>query len=112
MKKNNVSHFEIYADDPEKLGHFYTGLFDWNLRRGENQSGGADREAYERCEIERQKAERDISTQGRLFVFHHDPDHDDATIDQMVEHARRLVMDRRSTLQVEAAREGGTVVLP
>jgi len=48
----------------------------------------------------------------RLFLFHHDPDHDDATIDQMVEHARRLVMDRRSTLQVEAAREGGTVVLP
>src|SRR5438132_2946503 len=32
MKKNNVSHFEIYADDPEKLGHFYTGLFDWNLQ--------------------------------------------------------------------------------
>jgi len=48
----------------------------------------------------------------RLFLFHHDPDHDDATIDQMVEHARRLVMDQKSTLQVEAAREGGTVELP
>jgi len=48
----------------------------------------------------------------RLFLFHHDPDHDDATIDRMVEHARRLVMERKSTLQVEAAREGGTVELP
>jgi predicted enzyme related to lactoylglutathione lyase len=31
MKKNSVVHFEIYADDPEKLGQFYTSLFDWNI---------------------------------------------------------------------------------
>jgi len=31
MKKNPVVHFEIYADDPEKLGQFYTSLFDWAL---------------------------------------------------------------------------------
>jgi uncharacterized protein len=31
MKKNAVAHFEIYADDPEALGRFYTSLFDWTI---------------------------------------------------------------------------------
>ncbi|MDD5711359.1 MAG: VOC family protein [Smithellaceae bacterium] len=31
MKKNPIVHFEIYADDPEKLGQFYTNLFDWSI---------------------------------------------------------------------------------
>jgi predicted enzyme related to lactoylglutathione lyase len=31
MRKNNVAHFEIYANDPKKLGRFYTDLFDWSL---------------------------------------------------------------------------------
>ena len=31
MQKNTVSHFEIYADDPDKLTKFYTSLFDWNV---------------------------------------------------------------------------------
>ena len=31
MKKNSVAHFEIYADDPEKLQQFYTSLFDWSF---------------------------------------------------------------------------------
>jgi uncharacterized protein len=31
MKKNPVVHFEIYADDPDKLGQFYTNLFDWTI---------------------------------------------------------------------------------
>jgi len=31
MKKNAVSHFEIYANDPAKLSQFYTALFDWSL---------------------------------------------------------------------------------
>jgi len=31
MKKNAVAHFEIYADDPDKLGQFYTSLFDWTI---------------------------------------------------------------------------------
>src|SRR5262249_15905060 len=30
-KKNSVAHFEIYADDPEGLGKFYTSLFDWTI---------------------------------------------------------------------------------
>jgi len=33
MKKNSVSHFEIYADDPDKLQQFYTTLFDWTVDR-------------------------------------------------------------------------------
>jgi phosphoribosyl 1,2-cyclic phosphodiesterase len=48
----------------------------------------------------------------RLFLFHHDPDHDDARIDQMVDHARKLVAEKKGRLQVNAAREGETVELP
>jgi len=33
MKKNAVAHFEIYADDADKLGQFYTSLFDWTIER-------------------------------------------------------------------------------
>lgn len=42
----------------------------------------------------------------RLFLFHHDPDHDDAKISAMLEHARKLVAESKGTLEVEAAREG------
>jgi predicted enzyme related to lactoylglutathione lyase len=31
MQKNTISHFEIYADDPDKLAKFYTDLFDWKV---------------------------------------------------------------------------------
>jgi predicted enzyme related to lactoylglutathione lyase len=31
MRKNSVAHFEIYADDPDKLQQFYTTLFDWTV---------------------------------------------------------------------------------
>ncbi len=48
----------------------------------------------------------------RLFLFHHDPDHDDARIDRMVARAREIVTERKATLQVEAAREGMAVELP
>jgi len=47
----------------------------------------------------------------KLFLFHHDPNHDDARISQMLAHARQLVAARKSPLQVEAAREGVTVEL-
>src|SRR6185437_7698519 len=42
----------------------------------------------------------------KLFLFHHDPDHDDAKISEMTEHARQLVKAQNGKLQVEAAREG------
>ncbi len=42
----------------------------------------------------------------RLFLFHHDPGHDDAHISRMVAEARDLVAKQGGTMQVEAAREG------
>ena len=47
-----------------------------------------------------------------LFLFHHDPDHDDAKISQMLAHARKIVAARKGKLHVEAAREGVRVELP
>src|ERR1044071_6924330 len=47
----------------------------------------------------------------RLFLFHHDPDHDDGRIDRMVESARKLVAKRNAKMKVEGAREGMTVEL-
>jgi predicted enzyme related to lactoylglutathione lyase len=51
MQKNTVSHFEIYANDPDTLAKFYTDLFDWkitpvpgmdyrNVRTGETDAQG------------------------------------------------------------------------
>jgi phosphoribosyl 1,2-cyclic phosphodiesterase len=48
----------------------------------------------------------------RLFLFHHDPDHEDLKIDQMVQHAREVVARRQAALEVDAAREGLAVRLP
>ena len=42
----------------------------------------------------------------KLFLFHHDPDHDDAKIAEMAEEARKLVKAQNGRLQVDAAREG------
>jgi ribonuclease BN (tRNA processing enzyme) len=47
----------------------------------------------------------------QLLLFHHDPNHDDEMIDQMVEHARALVKTSGKTLEVEGAREGAEIVL-
>jgi phosphoribosyl 1,2-cyclic phosphodiesterase/ActR/RegA family two-component response regulator len=47
----------------------------------------------------------------QLFLFHHDPDHDDGQVGRMAERARELVAARHGTLTVEAAREGLTVEL-
>jgi phosphoribosyl 1,2-cyclic phosphodiesterase len=44
----------------------------------------------------------------RLYLFHHDPNHDDAKISEMVAHARSLAA-KGGELQVEAAREGAMV---
>ena len=48
----------------------------------------------------------------RLYLFHHDPNHDDAKISEMAAHARKLAVARSDTLQVDAAREGLTLELP
>ncbi|MGD0743844.1 MAG: MBL fold metallo-hydrolase [Verrucomicrobiota bacterium] len=48
----------------------------------------------------------------RLYLFHHDPDHDDKKIDGLVRHAHQLVAGRRAKLKVDAARELQTIELP
>jgi phosphoribosyl 1,2-cyclic phosphodiesterase len=42
----------------------------------------------------------------QLFLFHHDPDHDDAAVRLMLDNARQLAVSRCSDLKIEAAREG------
>ncbi|KAF0175125.1 MAG: beta-lactamase domain-containing protein [Limisphaerales bacterium] len=46
-----------------------------------------------------------------LFLFHHDPAHDDARVSRMVGHARELAGTHNSTMSIEAAREGLEVPL-
>ncbi len=127
-----------------------------------------DHEAYERCEIERQKAEKESSSSQasnmpgsqdekvveflrdaevviadsqydaieypsrrgwghtcaddtvqlaaragakQVYLFHHDPDHDDAKIEKMVASAKEAVAQNGATIQVCAAREGETLSL-
>jgi len=47
----------------------------------------------------------------KLFLFHHDPNHDDAKVRQMEAQARQLVAAQNGKLEVEAAREGETFEL-
>ena len=47
----------------------------------------------------------------QLFLFHHDPDHDDAQITRMLGWARQLVEMQGETLAVNAAQEGLEYVL-
>ena len=46
-----------------------------------------------------------------LSLFHHDPNHDDAMVDEMVESARHLVVESGKSLEIDAAREGAEVWL-
>jgi phosphoribosyl 1,2-cyclic phosphodiesterase len=47
----------------------------------------------------------------RLVLFHHDPNHDDATIDAMVANAWEMVAKSGKSLEVEAACEGAELTL-
>ena len=47
----------------------------------------------------------------KLFLFHHDPTHDDRMVDEMVEGARMLVLESGKPIEVEAAREGSEIWL-
>lgn len=47
----------------------------------------------------------------RLFLFHHDPDHNDESISRFVARGRQLAAEKGSKLIVEAAREGLEVIL-
>jgi len=46
-----------------------------------------------------------------LYLFHHDPDHDDKKVDSLVKKARRIVAREKSKMKVDAAREGMTIRL-
>ncbi len=47
----------------------------------------------------------------QLYLFHHDPAHEDSFIDTMLTQARQLAAKAGSTLRVEAAREREEIVL-
>ncbi len=47
----------------------------------------------------------------RLILFHHDPDHSDERIDELVKAGRRLVSEAGGNLQVDAAVEGSVITL-
>jgi phosphoribosyl 1,2-cyclic phosphodiesterase/CheY-like chemotaxis protein len=47
----------------------------------------------------------------RLYLFHHDPAHDDRFISGMLMHARELAQAAGSEIRIEAAREGEQVTL-
>lgn len=47
----------------------------------------------------------------RLYLFHHDPGHDDAHVTRMVEWARNLVAMHGDPLIIEAAREGDQIII-
>ena len=56
----------------------------------------------------------DIAMRARvrhLFLFHHDPDHNDEKMEAMVAEAEKRVAAAGSPMRVSAAREGGEVVL-
>jgi phosphoribosyl 1,2-cyclic phosphodiesterase len=46
-----------------------------------------------------------------LFLFHHDPSHDDETVDAMVESARELAIKSGSHLEVAGAQQGSEILL-
>ncbi len=45
----------------------------------------------------------------QLFLFHHDPDHDDGKLDEMLAQARQIVAREKSSLLVDLAMEGRVV---
>lgn len=47
----------------------------------------------------------------RLLLFHHDPNHDDEAVEDMVAVARERVRDAGGTTEVDAAREGAEFLL-
>ena len=46
-----------------------------------------------------------------LFIFHHDPGHDDVRVLQMLEDARKQSAAAGSPLKIEVAREGLEILL-
>jgi ribonuclease BN (tRNA processing enzyme) len=47
----------------------------------------------------------------RLVLFHHDPNHDDETVDKIVDKARMQIAQLGKSIAVEGAREGSELIL-
>jgi phosphoribosyl 1,2-cyclic phosphodiesterase len=47
----------------------------------------------------------------RLFLFHHDPDHDDLHVASLVDRARKSAKERNARLRIDGAREGEEILL-
>jgi phosphoribosyl 1,2-cyclic phosphodiesterase len=48
----------------------------------------------------------------RLYLFHHDPSHDDAKVELMEKQAKKLAAELGSPIRIAAAREGAVIELP
>ncbi len=48
----------------------------------------------------------------RLFLFHHDPAHDDRFISTMLMNARAMALAAGSSIRIDASREGEEIILP
>jgi phosphoribosyl 1,2-cyclic phosphodiesterase len=59
-------------------------------------------------EVVREALRADVK---RLYLFHHDPSHDDRFVSGMLGYARELVAFDGGRMEVEAAREGGEILL-
>jgi len=47
----------------------------------------------------------------KLYLFHHDPNHDDAFVASLLEKAREMIGGIGSSMRIEAAREGEEIIL-
>ncbi len=48
---------------------------------------------------------------GELYLYHHDPNYDDARIDEIYSHCMSIIQQRNSPLKCYVAREGMTIDL-
>ena len=48
---------------------------------------------------------------GELYLFHHDPNHDDVQMEKILQHCQQIIRERRSALICHLAREGTSIDL-
>lgn len=68
---------------------------DYSMKRGWGHS----------CYIDTVNAAIDARV-GRLYLYHHDPAHDDQVIEEILMHSQRIIRERNSNLECHVAREG------
>ena len=55
--KNPLSHFEIYADNPDALARFYTSLFDWKV---EQMPGNDNYKLVQTVDVDSQRTAKQV----------------------------------------------------